>query len=304
MTGLVTDIQRFSIHDGPGIRTTVFFKGCLLRCLWCHNPETMAAGRQVQFFPSRCIGCGRCVVVCRNDGHKLLDGKHAIDRSRCVVCGACTSQCCAEALVMAGKEMTLEQVAAEVAADKPFYRNSGGGATLSGGEPLCQRDFALELVKLLKADGIHTAIETALACSWSHALPVLERVDMVLLDLKLMDDAQHRKWTGVGNRQILENATRLARLPPRLVVRTPVVPGVNDRPEEIAAIAKFVAALGNVEYYELLPYHRLGSGKYESLGLTAPMGDVPPPPADTIAALAAAAAACGLRVRASGQEYG
>jgi len=304
MSGLVTDIQRFSIHDGPGIRTTVFLKGCNLRCRWCHNPETIDAAPQLQFFPARCIGCGRCVEVCPRGAHELRDGRHVLDRSRCTVCGACAAECCAEALVVVGREMTAEEVLADVAADRAFYETSGGGATLSGGEPLCQRDFAVELARACRAAGIHTAVETAMACAWGRAEPLLAAVDMVLLDVKLADEAAHRRWTGASNRQVLANARRLGTLPLRVIVRTPVVPGVNDAPAAVAAIAAVAAELPNCDYYELLPYHRLGTGKYESLGMVCPMGDLQPPSEETMRTLAAAAAAAAgrLPVRAPGWE--
>lgn len=267
MDGTITDIQRFSVHDGPGIRTTVFLKGCNLRCGWCHNPETILPGPQLQVYPDRCIGCGACVAACPRGCHTAIDRRKQFDRRLCTACGTCARTCYAEALKLIGRRATAQEVLAEVLEDRAFYVNSGGGVTLSGGEPLCQREFAIEILKLCKAAGVHTAIETNLAWPWDHVEPVLSHLDLLMADIKTMDAALHADWTGQSNERTLDNIRRLAGRDLPLIVRTPVIPGVNDTEKEIGAIADFIADLPNLRYYELLPYHPLGLGKYESLGM-------------------------------------
>lgn len=301
MTGIVSDIQRFSIHDGPGIRTTVFLKGCNLRCRWCHNPEALDPRPELQLFAARCIACGACFDACRRGAHVMNDGRRAFLRQRCVACGTCAEGCYAEALVLVGREMSAEQVLAEVLQDRSYYRNSGGGVTLSGGEPLLQRDFCRELLARSKAEALHTAIETNAAWPWDHVASVLPVTDLVMMDIKTTDAAAHEEWTGVSNEQVLANARRLAREPVELIVRTPIVPGVNDTPEEVGRVADFLRDFPNLLYYELLPYHPLGTGKYESLGVPYEMAAVERPSAERMRALAAEARRRGIEVRTAGQ---
>jgi glycyl-radical enzyme activating protein len=302
MKGLVTDIQRFSVHDGPGIRTTVFLKGCDLRCAWCHNPETLRPSPEIRFLPERCIGCGACLAACPNGAQAIEGGRRVYRRDRCAACGRCARTCYAGALACVGRAMDAGEVLAEVLEDAAFYRNSGGGLTLSGGEPLCQPAFALELLRLAKAAGIHTAIETNLAAPWDRVAELLPFLDLVMADLKLMDAARHREWTGASNDRILENARRLAGMGKPLVVRTPVIPGVNDAPEAIGAIAEFVRGLSPNVRYELLPYHPLGVGKYRSLGVECRFDGTAPPDAARLLALAAEAARRGVDVRIAGRR--
>lgn len=263
----VADIQRFSVHDGPGIRTTVFLKGCNLRCRWCHNPEMLRPGAEVQLFPDRCIGCGACLTACPKHAHRMTDAGRTCDRALCVTCGACAAGCYAHALVLVGRELAVAEVLKEVAADREFYDSSGGGVTLSGGEPLLQLEFAVELLRVCKDEGIHTAIETNLCWPWQRLAAVLPVTDLVMLDVKMMDPAAHRRWTGAGNEQVLENARRLSQEDVPMIIRTPVVAGVNATAEQIGPIADFIRAFGNLLYYELLPYNPLGAGKYKSLGM-------------------------------------
>jgi len=275
--GLVFNIQRFSIHDGPGIRTTVFLKGCPLHCFWCHNPEGMRPRQEIQFYPARCIMCGECVLACQQGAHILRDGVVTYDRELCTQCGRCVESCPAEAVELAGKEMTVDQVMQEVLADRPFYETSGGGMTISGGEPLLQMEFTCSLLEYCKAEGIHTAIETSGSVRWEKMEQLLPVTDLVLMDLKHMDPEKHRQFTGVSNRRILENARRLAQTDKAILFHTPVVPGVNDTPEEIAAIAQFTFDLVKLRATTqkqpadislmLLPFHRLAADKYKSLGM-------------------------------------
>lgn len=294
---IVSDIQRCSLHDGPGIRTTVFLKGCNLRCRWCHNPETIAPRPELQFFPDRCVGCGACLEACPRGAHAEADGGRRFDRDLCVACGQCAAGCYADALVMVGREMGADEVLAEVAADREFYRGSGGGVTISGGEPLFQRDATDEILRACRAEGIHTAIETNLAWPWERVASVLPVTDLLMMDIKLMDPARHEQWTGEGNEQVLDNARRLSAEQVALIVRTPVVEGVNADAAEIGRVADFIRDFPNLLYYELLTYHPLGAGKYESLGLDYPPADLAPPSPEAMATLADAARRRGVEVR-------
>jgi pyruvate formate lyase activating enzyme len=279
-TGLVFSIQRFSIHDGPGIRTTVFLKGCVLQCFWCHNPEGRRPTAEIQYFADRCIACGACVAACTSGAHAILDGSHYFFRNRCSINGHCLTTCYSGALQMAGRKMDVNQVMAEVLADRAFYESSGGGVTLSGGEPMLQNAFAGEILRRCKEAGIPTAVETCGDIPWSTLVEILPFTDLIMMDLKLMSPEAHRRATGRSNERILANAGQLALTETPLVFRTPVVPGINDTEEEIAQITVFVRGLvelrrnqggdhltrGSISY-ELLPFHRLASDKYRSLEL-------------------------------------
>jgi len=267
MKGLVFDIKRFAVHDGPGIRTTVFLKGCSLRCFWCQNPEGLNYKQEIMFYPERCIACGNCVSICPQNAHLIRNGMHIYFRDRCAECMKCVETCYAGALQVAGKWMTVDEVMKVVLIDKKFYEVSNGGVTLSGGDPVIQHDFSYVLLKRCKSEGLHTAIETAANCRWEIIEKLLEFTDLVMMDIKHMDPEVHRRVTGVTNRLILNNAERLAETGKPLIIRVPIVPTVNDAPEQIEAIAKFVHSFKNLEYLELLPFHRLGEGKYKALGL-------------------------------------
>ena len=299
MHGTVTNIQRFSIHDGPGIRTTVFMKGCNLRCYWCHNPETLDSGPQLQIFPERCIGCGECLERCPHGAHVSVNGHRTFRREVCVGSGACAETCYAQALVLVGKRTSVDEVVEEVLRDRPFYETSNGGVTLSGGEPLLQRDFSYGILERCRRAGVHTAIETAANYPWERLASLLPVVDLVMMDIKLMDPDRHRSCTGVSNRRILENARLLGEEPQPLIVRTPIVPGVNDNAEEVDAIAAFVAQLPNLQYYELLAFHPMATSKYTSLDMDYRARDLTSPPAEQLDRLAEVARRYGITVRHS-----
>lgn len=296
LRGLITQIQRFSIHDGPGIRTTVFLKGCFLRCFWCHNPETWRHKPELQLFPNRCIACGKCFEVCPEGAHEMVDGQRIFHRERCKACGKCVETCYAEALVMAGEWKTPEEVLTEVLKDRVFYQQSGGGLTLSGGEPLMQLDFTRKVLQLAKQAKIHTAIETCGVNRWEDFESVLPWLDLVMMDIKVMDEERHKEATGVSNRNILANVKKLAEFEMPLIIRTPVIPGVNDTVQEIRAIAEYIAGLPNLLAYDLLPYHRLAEDKYRSLGLPYQAQGLQPPDKQTMQTLADAARKTGVSV--------
>jgi pyruvate formate lyase activating enzyme len=265
-TGVLFNIQRYSIHDGPGIRTVVFLKGCLLRCIWCCNPESQLVQPEFAFYPSRCIGCLACVQACDRKAIRVLeDGTKLIDRQKCDFDAKCVDRCYAEALVLFGKRYSVNQLLKEVEVDRPFYDRSGGGVTLSGGDPLAQVDFAAGVLQECKRKGINTAIET---CGWAHWdawLKLLPYTDLVLYDIKHMDSAAHQKLVGVPNGRIIDNALRLVRLGKNVIPRFPIVPGCNDDERNIVATGRFVADALGVKEIHLLPYHRLGQDKYQYL---------------------------------------
>lgn len=274
MEGIVFHIQRFSVHDGPGIRTTVFLKGCSLACLWCHNPEGISPKPQLRYFTELCIACGQCATACPESAQEMREARHVFHRQRCTDCGRCVTVCPSGALLMAGQTMSVEQVMREILADRAFYRRSGGGITLSGGEPVQQRQFSRELLEACRAEGIHTALETAGNYPWRHLEALLPVSDLVMMDIKHLDNERHLRATGAGNARILENAERLVRSSGKPVVfRIPVIPSFNDSAEDIIAIRRFVEGLrrhrnddGSITL-ELLPFHPLGRDKYQSLGM-------------------------------------
>ena len=277
--GYLFNIQRYSIHDGPGIRTTVFLKGCPLRCYWCQNPESHREPPEVHFDQNLCTACGRCVTVCPSGASVLSNTSSSIDRSQCTACGKCVEVCPNEARRVIGRYASVEEVFKEVKRDEVFYSKSGGGITISGGEPLAQPEFTLNLLKLCRQNGIHTALDTSGYAKWPTVRQVLNYCDLVLYDIKHMDRTQHMKYTGVSNQLILDNAKRIAKVCP-MWVRVTVVPGYcNDSVGKIEAAAKFMAAeLGTSVRVCLLPYHRLGETKYERLGrLDRPVTHIQPP---------------------------
>ncbi len=287
--GLVLNIQHFSTHDGPGIRTTVFLKGCSLRCKWCSNPESIRVKSELGYNPGKCIGekeCGLCLKnVCSESaifvtcsGEKQ-DNKVSINWELCTNCSKCVEVCPTLALYMFGKEMTVEQVLNEVEQDSSFYSESGGGLTLSGGECLLQPDFAAELLKGAHQRGINTAIETAFNVPWEFVEKVLPHVDVVLHDHKVTDSESHYKWTAVPNKRIKENQRRAYEtwIDKTFIARTPVIPGVNDDEDHIRAVLDFIRPYKNVVDYELLPYMRFGESKYGFLGQVYEMKDFDPP---------------------------
>lgn len=269
MIGTIFDIQHFSVHDGPGIRTTVFLKGCNLRCAWCHNPESQNAKTELMIRRSSCIGCGACILQCGRKA-RILSGEELIYmRERCTECGKCVQVCYTDTLKMTGRELSAEQVVDEVTKDIHLYQNSGGGVTFSGGEAMLQLDFLEEVLSRCKALGIHTAVDTAGDVPWEHFQRILPYTDLFLYDLKCMDPETHRKFTGKENDRILANLEKL-KFAGNIWIRIPCLQGVNDSEEEIRRYGSFLENPGNIRRVELLPYHSYGENKYQMLDRTVP----------------------------------
>ena len=262
---LVFDIQRFSLHDGPGLRTIVFFKGCPLSCLWCDNPESQLNIPELAYFINLCEKCGRCVKSCKHGAIAIKSKQIVIDREKCDGCSICTQECYNGALKILGNYMTVEEVMDEVIKDMPFYKNSNGGVTLSGGEPLQQYNFIAPLLKELKRQEIHTAVETSGFFSLERIQCCLDDIDLFLFDIKQMDSNRHKEVTGVSNELILENAKKLAAMGKKITIRVPYIPDINDSMLNMKMLGNFLHEL-NIHSINLLPYHKLGLSKYEALG--------------------------------------
>ena len=266
MKGNIFDIKRFAVHDGPGIRTTVFFKGCPLRCVWCHNPEGLSAKPQLAYYAHKCVGCGCCVSSCPAGAHTLdAEHIHRFDRAKCLSCGKCVSTCYNGALSLFGRTVTVEELLPELLADRDFYESSGGGITLSGGECLLQADFCAALLARLKAEGIATAVDTCGYVPQDAFEKVLPYTDLFLYDIKAIDEDVHLRCTGHSNKRILENLRYLQSCGKAVEIRVPYVPGFNDGQKE--KILSFLKDFSSIVRIRILPYHHYAATKYKALGL-------------------------------------
>lgn len=280
--GIVFDISRYCLDDGPGIRTTVFLKGCPLRCLWCHNPESNRKEIETGFDRGKCAGCRMCVQVCPQKCHEIRNGQHYFHRESCTACGSCAGVCDFDALTQMGKQMTVGQVIKTVERDRVFYKRSGGGMTVSGGEVLYQPEFTRELLRAAKESGISTCIETSGFGDTRKLMEIAAYTDLFLYDCKLMEPEAHRKATGVGNELILQNLRELDRLGKQTILRLPIIPGINDSIEHFEKVGELADTLGHVQYLEVLPYHPLGLSKAALLGRKMPYHSTEVPKDETV----------------------
>jgi len=300
VTGYVFRIERFSTHDGPGIRTTVFLKGCPLRCTWCHSPESQSSEPELLFREDRCIRCFECVDDCQLGAISSVDGKPVIDQAVCRWCGDCADRCPTGARTQSGSVMTESRLLDEIVQDTIFYDQSGGGVTFSGGEPMMQPDFLAAMLDACRARRIHAAVDTCGAAPLGTLDRIVERADLFLFDLKHLDDIRHRHVTGSSNVQILNNLKFLASRAANIIVRFPLIPGVNDAPGHIERVGQFVASLG-LSRIDVLPYHRAGSGKYPATGRPYTLAEIEPPTMEARAQAVQILDGCGLRAGLGGK---
>ena len=298
--GLVFNTQRYSVHDGPGIRTTVFLKGCPLRCAWCHNPEGISPNREMLIMENRCIACGECRKRCAFGTVFSGEGPLPILNGRCTWCGACIDACPTGARQIIGQDVTVERVLSEIRKDRVFFEESGGGVSFSGGEPLMQPAFLFDLLHACRAEGLHTAVDTCGMAKPDDLLAIAPLADLFLYDLKLMDDTRHRKVTGVSNRVILENLRALGRVHSRIWIRVPLVPGINDDQPSLEAIGRFAASVPGVRQVNVLPFHGTGLPKARRLGRGGGLEGVTPPSSFAVESALAVFRAFGLETKSGG----
>lgn len=299
----VSDIQHFNVHDGPGIRTDVFYQGCALNCKWCQNPETIFTNPVVMYNPEECAKCGACIAECPNKAIQFEQGNLVTDSQKCTACGACEKVCYFNARKLSSHTMTVEEVFQEVMKDEVVYRKSGGGITISGGEPLLQIDFNIELLKRIKQAGISTAVETAGFFPTQNLERIAPYVDTFLFDFKLNDEMKHKQWIGKSNKRIKENLIRACEIHDNVVVRIPLIPTVNDSNEEFSNMMQFVSKLHKINSVHILPFHNFGAGKYQLIGKTYEVEHLNEENSQRVQACAKIAKNFGFRVNVGGTGF-
>ena len=298
-TGIIFNIQRYSIHDGPGIRTTVFLKGCPLNCWWCQNPESQLSGQEMVLWEDRCISCGACSTICPSSAIQIKNGIPITEKEKCILCGKCIEKCPALAREMIGEKLTTEEVIKEIEKDLIFYEESGGGVTFSGGEPLGQSEFLEGLLNGCREKKIHTVVDTSGYISWEILNKTSPKVDLFLYDLKLMDNERHKKYTGVSNEIILENLEKLSSVHNNIFIRFPVIPGINDDYQNIRKMGEFLSSL-EITQVNLLSYHYIGMDKYRRLGKKYKLADIQPPSKEKLSEVSAILKKFSLNVKLRG----
>lgn len=300
VTGVIFDIKKYAIHDGPGIRTTIFFKGCPLACRWCHNPEGMNVAVQRIYRQQRCIGCGECMQICPRQAIRQTAEGMIADLSKCELCRTCAQHCPSDAVEFIGQKVTVAEVVRQIEKDIAFYDQSRGGVTFSGGEPLMQPEFLLQLLDACGHLDLHRTVDTTGYADAKLLLKVAQKTDLFLYDLKLMDPEKHRKYTGVSNEQILHNLKQLTQNDVRIQVRMPVIPGINSDAENIDKTADFIHSLGKIEHVSLLPFHNSAQAKYRRLNMQSISAPIAPPGAGMVQNIAARLKKTGLKVTIGG----
>jgi pyruvate formate lyase activating enzyme len=301
--GMIFDIDRYAIHDGPGIRLLVFMKGCALQCMWCCNPESQSFSLELAYFPAKCIGCGACIEACPEKATQMREGKIVVDWKLCKSCGKCIERCYTDARKLFGRLLSVEQVFQEVKKNIIFLMNSGGGVTIGGGEVTGQPEFVRDLLKRCNEEQLHTAIETCGYCSWDTLKKILEYTDLVYYDIKHMDTQKHKTLTGVSNEGILRNLIRVSQEPVDFIVRIPLIPGHNDEERNLRATAEFIVKeldTTRLKRVELLPYHKLGTFKYERLGRAYALKPLEVPNNERMESLKGVFESCGLPCQIGG----
>ncbi|MBU3145072.1 trans-4-hydroxy-L-proline dehydratase activase [Clostridium sp. CF012] len=295
----IINIQKYSIHDGPGIRTTVFFKGCPLNCWWCHNPESQNLNPEIMFFKERCTGCGTCVKRCPEKAIQFVKGFPVFNESKCTLCGKCSDFCLSNARELVGKDITVKNLMKEIIKDEVFYEESNGGVTFSGGEPLMHADYLYNILKICKDKGIHTTVDTSGYASWKQFEKIVDNVDLFLFDIKHMNNEKHIKYTGVENVIILENLKKLSQRGSNIYIRMPLIAGINDDDETIDAAVDFLSKI-NLIHVDLLPYHKMGMDKYRRLNIEYKLSGLEKPSDEVMNKISEKFKSAGIKIKIGG----